>query len=360
MTPHTGKNPGGHGYLAALCASLCLLGTEVAHAQPQTLLNWEAPPTCPQGDEVMAAVREIAGDQVLATTSLHATGSIRRLNDKFRLELTIQSETGTYIRTLDARSCGDLLNAAAVVLGLNLKRASAEVSGGSESTGASGTGGDQDNQSTRDDQAAARSEPTGTPSVTIAPSQTPSKPTSSDEGPARTAATDPLGIWVGPQLQGAVGALPDPSLWWGVSVGKRLEHWMVWLAGRYHSPQQGASDPQSDVGIQVTRYGGEVGVARSFRGSQLELAPGVLLEAERLLVRGTGQDLVSTSATSNIVLVGVGVTGRWFVTDWLVIALAIGVDVPTSRPRFQVQRLGEQGQLGSVIGRSGLGAEWNF
>jgi hypothetical protein len=112
------------------------LVTLPAHAQT---LTWDAPDDCPQREAVLASVREIAGEEVVRRTSLHARGRIQQVNGAFRLELEVMGEGGAQLRTIDARSCDDLRGAAAVVLGLNLKRLAGVVQGESAATTSNAT-----------------------------------------------------------------------------------------------------------------------------------------------------------------------------------------------------------------------------
>jgi hypothetical protein len=358
MTGFSKKNSRSGRCGAAIGGAALLALVDVSQAQPQTLLMWDAPAGCPQRDDVLAVVREITGEQVFASTSLHATGRITKVEGKYRLHLEIEGESGTYARTLDARNCDDLLNASAVVLGLNLKAmagADDDIADSTSPSSQDASGAQGEKQTPQGENADA------VPSTsTTAPKRAPSKRVTDAPRP-RVSPSGPPTWWLGlPHLHVAVGALPSASFWWGGSIGKRWGPWATWLAGRYHLPQPVRSDEASDVGARVARYGGEFGLAHAWRMHDFELAPAALVELEHLTVQGTGGDIVTAKASSNVIFVGANVTGRWWATDWLTVALAGGVDVPTSRPKFVVEELGEQAQFGGVVGRLSLGVEWNF
>lgn len=353
-------------------SAVALLVATRAQAQTQEL-TWDSPQGCPQREEVLAKVREIAGDEVFAKTTLSASGSIRQVNGAYRLELDVVGEAGAHVRTIDAKVCGDLLGAAAVVLGLNLRRlagadetdpndpAAVDESGGVSANGASNPGGqgsDQPSGSPANQTAPTTTTTTSKP-VTTSPTA-PGTPRLVDE-PRVDSRSEPNNMWVlVPQVQVSVGSLPEPSVQWGAGVGFRTPDWLVSLSGRYQPPQTVQSKTVSGVGFSVTRAAAEIGLARGFRGDHFEWAPGVLLGAEYLMVQGSGEDIESSRGTTQYAFVGLGVSLRWFATSWLSFAANLSGEVPLSRPRLTVGQLGEVSRMGPANVRLALGSEWNF
>lgn len=343
----------------ALSCGVVLAFARPVQAQNQ-VLTWDAPEGCPEREEVLAKVREIAGDEVFAKTTLHASGRIRQVDGEFRLELEVEGEAGAHERTINAKVCRDLLGASAVVLGLNLRRL-ADASEGSADDGAANdegtTGVANEATATTTSPADSGSTPASTPAVEKRP---PARPSPVDD--SRTNDTPGVtNMWLAlPQVQLSIGALPDPSLHWAAGFGYRTPDWRVSLTGRYQPGQFVTSDVAPNVGATVSRVALELQLARAFRYGSLEWAPGVTVSADYLMAQGEGEDIVASTATVAYPVVGVGVSLRWFVASWFSLAVNVGGEVPLARPTLTVDALGNVGQMGQVSGRLSLGLEWNF
>lgn len=336
--------------------ALTLLVAPVLWAQPQ-VLTWEAPADCPTQEDVLAAVQEITGPEVYGRTTLHAAGRIRQVNGSFRLEIGVEGEHGVHERTIEAKVCGDLLGAAAVVLGLNLKR-QADAAPDSAAPGPDETG-----TPTTDAPAAKETDSptTAGPAASSGTSNPNVPPPSVDDMPRVDDVASENNMWIAvPQVHVSVGSLPAPSVQWSAGVGWRSPDWLVWLSGRYQPAQTVESRSAPGVGAEVSRVAAEVGLARGFRGEHFEWAPGVLLGMDYLMVSGAGEDIEAADASSMYPFVVASVSLRWLIARWFSVAAQIGAELPLSRPRLMVDELGEVGQLGPVSGRLSVGSEWNF
>ncbi len=255
-----GKQPTARRLVRVLGLSLsCGFTSLIArHALAQNhVLTWDAPPDCPGREEVLTKVREIAGDDVFAKTALHASGKIREVNGGFRLELDVVGDAGAHVRTIDARACGDLLGASAVVLGLNLRRlanadqgaASAQASGQVDSSSPSADSGSQ----------TAQPKPQSSPTPPLSSQD----PRTNDN--SRPYSNDVNDLWLAvPQVHVAVGSLPAASVQWAAGFGWRSPDWLVWFSGRYQPAQMVRDQSISDAAASITRVAGEVGLARGF------------------------------------------------------------------------------------------------
>jgi hypothetical protein len=99
-------------------ASLLLTGLLIPAPPAETLeLRWDAPQSCPSGDDVRAQVIDAVGDpEEPRTEVLQAEGRIEQTQDgRWSLELTL---AGSGTRTLDAGSCAELADAAVLIMAI--------------------------------------------------------------------------------------------------------------------------------------------------------------------------------------------------------------------------------------------------
>ena len=94
-----------------LSVSTALLFAGVASA-PVT--QWEVPPECPDVAAVLTAAEEFGAD--VADASLRLDGRIEAVDGGYRLDLEIDTPSGTTTRRLHAASCDELTRAAGLVL----------------------------------------------------------------------------------------------------------------------------------------------------------------------------------------------------------------------------------------------------
>lgn len=337
------------------CIGLTFLSASPLWAQSQ-VLSWDAPAGCPKQEDVLAAVQEITGPEVYERTTLHAAGRIRQVNGGFRLELGVEGDHGIHERAIEAKVCADLLGAAAVVLGLNLKRQASAAEEATREPEPASTSPKTTGNNTTDSGAS-------TTTARKASSRTTSNTRSSSASDTPTTSgpdSDP-NMWVAvPQVHVSIGSLPAPSVQWSAGVGWRSPEWLVWLSGRYQAVQTVKARTTPGVAADVSRLAAEIGVARGFRGEHFEWAPGLLLGVDYLMASGRGEDVESADARTTYPFVVASVSFRWHLARWFSLAAQVGAEFALAQPRLMVDLLGEVGQLGPVSGRLSLGSEWNF
>lgn len=327
-----------------------LLWSAAAHGQ--WTLTWDAPVGCPRREQVLAAVRDIVGETMFQSTSLEADGRIQEVDGGYRLELRIAKDDGPRVRSLDAKTCHDLLGASAVVLGLHVKRLAAQTESVVDPTAGNAT-----------DPAVTGAPSAAPPSVPAATAPKPEPQTKPDNDPdVELPETDRQRHWWLALPQGGVviGSLPQPAWFGSAALGWRGDPWRIWVAGRYQLPQSFTGNVVPNVGVMVDKYSAELGVSHGWSSELVEIALGVVGGVDYVVARGTGEDIASARAGREFAFVGVGLTFRWLMTDWLSLAAGAVGEMPIPRPYFDVESLGAIGQVSPVHLRTTLGLEWNF
>src|SRR6187399_1897247 len=109
---------------ALLCGLAVLAGPRPASGQSRSGLDlkWKAPAGCPTGEVVRARVRSLVGASVDDASRLRAEGEIAHNKRHYRLTLSVRDGDANTQRVIDSESCSDLAGAAAVTLGLLMRR----------------------------------------------------------------------------------------------------------------------------------------------------------------------------------------------------------------------------------------------
>lgn len=77
-------------------------------------VQWQAPPGCPDAQGVLASAEAMGVE--LRGSALELDGEIEQVDGGYRLELSVQTSSGTTTRTMHAESCDELGHAAALVV----------------------------------------------------------------------------------------------------------------------------------------------------------------------------------------------------------------------------------------------------
>lgn len=337
----------------------------------------------------MALVRDIVGEEVWSKAHFNAEGSIQQGEGGFHLELRMHAESGDQVRSLDAKACQDLLGASAVVLGLNVRRsAGAEPASGdpeATTTGVEGTSPPPEGQSptaTGSDAAVSNTATSGSGATAgdksavgrtgaeaasqSAANRTPAKSVP-PSGSARAKRDDPTAsrrayqlFLALPQVGLGLGALPKPTLNGSAAFGLRYSGFGVGIGGRYQLPVQLSPDWPPEVNVSISRYAAELILSWEWQTGVFGVGPQASVALDFLSVRGGGDPVVGATATSMFVTPGLGLSFRLALSGWASLFGTVSGEVPTARPRFLIDGVGEVGRLGPVALRLGLGSEWKF
>lgn len=322
-------------------------------------MRWRAPAGCPQREAVYEQLRSLVPDAALQGGELTAEGTITRVGRRFRLKLTVRFDETQGERTIDADSCRDLAGAAAVALGLLVQ--SADPQSGTEVRSSSETSAAGSDRTERASRGAANA---------VAPerarrkqSRSASPESEASEGREPAAASQRFRpherafLLLGPQAALELGPLPDPTLGVSFGAGFDLAHWRFLANLQLFLPQT-LEPPEPSVAVDVQRVAAEAWACRRWGSGALELAPCLGAGIERLTASGTGARVASRTSSATWLSVGAGAIGRWFVTDWFALTLAIGAKYETARPRVEIDGLGEIHQVAPAAIGLRAGPEW--
>jgi hypothetical protein len=330
-----------------------------AGAEPNDLvsLDWSAPAECPRVEEVQARIRKLAGS-LTSKAKPRANATITRKEEGgLHLRLAMQSENSTGERNIDGKSCNDLAGAAAVALVLLLQ--SGDASAQAELR-ADAPLDDEARRSERARAEQARAEQARAEqakSSAAANSQSAAAEASEDLDDSR-----PRRFLV--QLPGvALGVGPVPGVSWGVAgaAGVSLERWRL-LAGAtlWRKRQASASDGFEQYGADISHVTGQLLACRAVVASRFEVAPCATVSVQHVSARGTGAHIAPRTARATWLAVGVAAQARARVSSWFSLALGLGGELETARPRLSLESLGKVEQLLPVAANFTLSTEWHF
>jgi hypothetical protein len=303
---------------AAVAVVLALVaGRSAAAEEPIAFL---APSGCPDADAFRADVARLGG---LPRADLPAV-----VNVTGRWSATITIGERHKVRTISAKSCGALAEAAALVVAMALR-----------------------------DAPPPQPEPEPEPEIVTPPAPAPAPITK--EAPPRAVRRSALAVGVG--LHGITGALPAAAPGVGAWVawlppGARLE-----LSG-YATAREDALAPNAPLGAELQLLGGSVRACWiPLASRRIDLGPCAALEGARIASTGVGitapRDAVTWEAAGSA-----GALAAIHVERPFSITLAADAIVPTARPRFVLDGdpLTVLHRPSAVWGRVVLGGEVRF
>lgn len=344
----------------AFVAALGALAPRDARAEVPLELTWVAPAGCPRAGAVRERIRALAGEALRDMHQLRAEGRVTREGSGYRLTLKVYEDGAAFDRTIESASCADLAGAAAVTLGLLLRRgASAETPEGGEPASRSGAG------SANAPTAAGASSPAASaPNDANRPSRAETEATSderTDESSSESGSARGFQLFLrAPVLGTELLRLSPPAFGGGAAVGVRHQGWRVAVDARTFLERSLWSSEFPDVGVTVTPATLSLSGCRGFRRLPFELGPCLLLGVERLRFRGTGPNVATRDETLTSFVLGAGGAAHLYLSEWFALTLGAGLAVPSQRPRISLGGLGELRTLGAVKVDVSLGSEWIF
>ncbi|HWB80965.1 MAG TPA: hypothetical protein VG755_38645 [Nannocystaceae bacterium] len=285
-------------------------------------LEWDAPPECPDASEVRRqadALTRAAGVE-MPSGRLHARGIIRATADGFTLDLHLEGERDEGNRRLEAKSCAELSQAAALILTLAINP-DADVD---------------------DDGVPAITNAPVIPEVTPrdpieAPTEAPSQPAAKSSSGADDRSGAPpiaVGFRAGVGIDALIWRPVGASLSLGVAlIGPRYR---VEVTGRYATPSTIAAPTNGALRARAQQW--SLGVSAcgvpSFLAGALELPICGGIEAGAMHAKGRGDGLVGRNATAPWIAFMAGPTILWRVGRRLAVWAGVDALVLLGRPIF--------------------------
>jgi hypothetical protein len=342
MTRRLGKVIKAGGCLPGL---LVLGWTSALAAQPAArfALTWDAPPGCPTAENVQARVDALldGGASSGSVADVRASGDVERVDNGFRLLLTMGVGTTPSSRVIEARTCDELAGAAAIAIAL-LARSSSE--GSSAPSDAGGT---------------ASAEPSEAPS-SPAPAAAKREMTPPKEPPAEASPTRLRFVIDAPVGVAGWGSLPSVGVGLGAGLGIRWGALRVMARGELWHPQ---TDTVSGFASHFTLQSGraEACLLQNLHG--VELGPCLGAAMQRLTGQGIASQVFSAQSRTTMWFSGAGGLFVSLPTPGFVHLRFFGaatVLVSPSRPRFVIDQLGPVHEPALAAPLLDLGCEWIF
>jgi len=325
-------------------------GSPASSTSPGVALAWSAPAECPSRAAVLGEVRAILEGGAASAHSVEAAATVERAGQRWRVALTIRSDQGSGVRSLDADSCEALASAVALIVALAVdptRRAPADAGAPPDAQAPA-------RASTDADAGAAPSPPSS-------PQPRPHDEREEEDGPR---------LVVGVAGVADFGDLPSPALGGSVAVAGLYRRARLEARGRTYASQRVADLARPAQGVDLAYLGLDaracLAVLATGRAARDGVAVSPCLGVDLSRVAGSGFGGTKTfSGNGSWVAFEGGLLGTWALASS--VALRVGVDllVPTSRPGFVV--LAPDGSTAeslhrpaSIGGRFDLGVELRF
>jgi hypothetical protein len=289
-------------------------------------LTWEAPANCPQQTEVQEQIQSLVSglEQAQWQTSLRARGAIEFNGDQFELTLLIQRGRSTGKRVIASDDCRSLGKAAAVVIGLLMRK--------EQKLGRQLSAGEMNDS-------VGPPVRTSEPSSSVAEVAASGARGSSLQRYDATTATHWHPFIVAPNLTLDFGTLTKPGVGVGLGVGLVARSWRLFVSGEFW-PSQTQQLPQSlgqSSEATFQRKSAELAGCRGWSWHPFELAPCAQLAFDHVTAQAAGDRVTPTSQVANLVSVGAGFTGFWHLGHRASLFLMAMGRVAIRRPTFVVQ-----------------------
>lgn len=318
-----------------------------AQSDQHFALEWESPSVCPQQPEVDEQIRTLLGAAPGSALPSHlrAKGVIAPIGERFQLTVSIQMGQTKGTRVIAADECRSLGKAAAVVLGLlirkerDLGRALSDSDLGS-------------------DFAHASPPPPSTP-ITSPKADEPT-PQTPDEPSTRT--------WFllarGPSVTLDYFTMPEPQVGFSISAGVLHHPWRAFVSGALWLSEARSTEGVAAYRATFKRQSLEAWACHGWRWGELELSPCILSAVEFLSASASGDRLTRLSPHTLALTPGGGLTGYLHLAPHLALFFAATGRFWTNRPAFEVQ-----GMFGTTYRphtvplatvQTSIGSEWFF
>jgi hypothetical protein len=324
-----------------------------AAAQPNQSfeLEWYSPSSCPQQFEVTEQIRSMLGvaPDAALPSGLRAKGELEPIDERFRLTLTVRVGRVERSRVIASDDCTSLGKAAAVVLGLLIRRE--HESGRALSDSDLGS---------EFQQPAISKTPTLPPAPTVKPRERVAPPQTHDVPNQRSWH---LLVMV-PTATVDYFTLPKVGYGIGVAAGVAHNSWRWFASGTLWRTQRTAQGGVESYQASFARKSFETWVCRGWRSDAFELSPCALAAVDVLNASASGDRLTSEPRRIVFASAGAGLLGFWHLTERVGLFLSVSGRVQFRRSEFVVAgMLSTEYQTHTVpwgTTLTSIGSEWIF
>lgn len=307
-----------------------VLAAQVPEPPSPPAISWSAPSACPDADALTAAISRRLGRPLADELRLAGTITQHATSPRFRLRLDLTLEDHDSTRTLTAERCPSLVDAAALLIALQLAHSEPPPPTASDPPLA-----DPDPPATTAPLDAPLAEPLPPPDVwQDDPQPPPISPASSapPPPPPRPAVGALVRVHGGPEY----GGVPGLSGAVGLTIGALWRRARLELHGLYIAPRTATLGANA---VRVDLFAGSAhGCARLGRGAlELPLCGGLELAAVR--GRASGPSAQSGSGPRLAAVVTAGLV--WHLRPRLGLTLALHGLAHLYGPRFELRDPGE-------------------
>jgi hypothetical protein len=280
---------------------------------PALVVEWDAPPDCPNAEQVRGAVWAAVGStRPSRSTNVTARAVVTEgPAGGFTMRLSIETDGASETKTVDAAACGTLADAYAVIVAFRF-----------------------DPETAARAPAPVQVEPPEHEAVVSPPASRPR---------ARV-----LRLGAGPVVATSAGVLPFPAF--GIGAAVEAEYGMRWSLGAAYWPPQkswaSGSAESHEFGAVVQLLSAQPSACLPVAGGALAFCGGVELGA--MFASGTGNGLVSSSdGISPWISFTGGVELEVPVAGSIAVRVRLDGGVPAFRPSFTLENAGSEGAIAS-------------
>jgi hypothetical protein len=322
--------------------------TVEAAAQPNQSfeLAWNSPSGCPQQLEVTDQIRTMLGAAPGTTlpSGLNAKGVIEPVDTRFQLTLTVKVGPTERSRIIVSDDCTSLGKAAAIVLGLLIRR---EHESGKELS-TSDLGSDFREPTAP----SAPSEPS-TSTLPPAPTQTRDEPTQRKWHLLVMAPTATVDYFT----------LPKVGLGFTLGAGLRYESWRAFVTGTLWRTQHLTRPGIETYTATFERKSVEAWGCRGWSSGDFELSPCALVSVDFIDASASGDRLTTQRHQLVHASAGAGLLGFWHITQQIGLFFAASGRVASVRSEFVVKTVISSDDAHTVpwgTTLTSIGSEWIF
>jgi len=332
----------------------CWSSNVAAQELPHFELAWESPAACPEQSEVDEQIRSLlsAAPGSALPSHLRAKGLIEPTGERFQLTLSIQIGPTRGVRIIQSDECVSLGKAAAVVLGLLIRK---EQDLGRELSHA-----DLGNDFQTSTKPAEPSTPpsgkppaSGQPNLPDAKSQTHDEPTQRQWYFLVNVPSATVDFWT----------LPKRDTGFGIAAGVLHQQWRFFVSATNWSSQQRTITDVETYSSYFKRKSFEIWGCRGWGSGAFELAPCVVTAMDLVTASASSARLNASEQRVAIFSAGAGMSAYAHLAPWFSLYLATTGRIVANRRQFLVKEISGDFPTHTIpVGAwlTSIGSEWIF